>query len=695
MSTSSGIDFLVDYAEGAGALAEVVPEGALLVLPEELRTELSLPEEIGLTEDPETARDDGFLLVTTGHPLLLAAARTVLERGDVGCTSLPRPDGLPPTPGAVEAKAREHIHADHGRIDVTDTPEAADVTVLRVGALLTYSISIDERVQELEEVWVLADSGRAVPEELVTRLQTAVPQPGPTANTAGPTGDAVASAHQLLDGRARKRVGDLARQTSARLQAQLGVVDDYYGQVLSSIDERMHRASSDRVALLGSQAEATRTEWKRRRAEVADDLTPSFEIQPFRLHLVAVPSYRIRATVRRGARAYPLSLSYLPLTSSFLPPQCSSCGSEAVLVAGKEGLGCRTCMTPPRPGEDGETGQVGDGEPVGARPVPVETTREPALPGVLAPDRPDQPGKRPPNRPAERKAETPVPTVRRPQSPGDRGASQARPAPARSGNGRKRTSGRVTPKGSGPRPSSAQSGIQMASSFWSSVRTGELRPRDAVPNSPMHALLRLYGALGPALVIGLEDLRGVSGVSASPVAEGPRGVCSAAGDLQRPGEDDTSFALFWRPGSRSNLVEVEGFPLEHFGTFLARRDDFGKAWRRRFGQFLVPAPEPIVGLDPTAELLLDRSAPFAGLGYACRCLAAWWQLAEQGENDPRTADQLDRSLAASIESMVAKRLDMRVTAPSLAERYECSADQVRRHAKRLQAGVRKVGEPWW
>jgi hypothetical protein len=138
VSTSgSGIDFFVGYAEAEGALAELVPEGAVLVLPEELRSVLSLPEEIGLTEDPETARDDGFLLVTVGHPVLLGAARTVLERGDVGCSSISRPDGLPPTPRALEEKAREHIHADHGRIDVTETPAAVDVPVLRVGALLT------------------------------------------------------------------------------------------------------------------------------------------------------------------------------------------------------------------------------------------------------------------------------------------------------------------------------------------------------------------------------------------------------------------------------------------------------------------------------------------------------------------------------------------------------------------------------
>ena len=76
--------------------------------------------------------------MTAGHPLLMAAAGTVLARGDVGCSSLPRPLGLPPTPAALEDKAREQIQTDHGRIDVVGTPQATNLVVLRVGALLTY-----------------------------------------------------------------------------------------------------------------------------------------------------------------------------------------------------------------------------------------------------------------------------------------------------------------------------------------------------------------------------------------------------------------------------------------------------------------------------------------------------------------------------------------------------------------------------
>ena len=227
------------------------------MLPQELRTALDLPEEIGLTADPETAREDGFLLVTAGHPLLMTAARSVLERGDVGCSSLPRPVGLPLTPSALEEQAREtdpprprpHRRGRHSGSDQRHGVEG--------GALLTYSISIDERVQELEEVWVFADSGRTVPTELSERLRTRALEPGVRPGIGAPKGAGVAGAHDLLCAAAGRRVDELARQTSSRLRGQLEVVDDYYRRVLSSIDERLQRAASDRVTMLTEQSDAT------------------------------------------------------------------------------------------------------------------------------------------------------------------------------------------------------------------------------------------------------------------------------------------------------------------------------------------------------------------------------------------------------------------------------------------------------
>lgn len=238
-------------------------------------------------------------------------------------------------------------------------------------------------------------------------------------------------------------------------------------------------------------------------------------------------------------------------------------------------------------------------------------------------------------------------------------------------------------------------------SFWSSVRSGELRPRDAARNSPMQALLRLYGALGPALVIGLEDAGRMTAITASPVSVEPNGVCSTAGDLQRSGEEDTPFALYWRSGSRSNLLEVEGVPLEYLGPYLTRRDGYGEIFRHRFSHFLTPPPEPLIELDPTAEVLLDQAARFAGLGYAMRCMAAWWYVTGEDDGGGLAIDPIDPidhpdpSAAAAIESIIAKGLGMKLTIPALAERYECSADRVRRHLRRFQAVARHATDLRW
>jgi hypothetical protein len=70
-------------------------------------------------------------------------------------------------------------------------------------------------------------------------------------------------------------------------------------------------------------------------------------------------------------------------------------------------------------------------------------------------------------------------------------------------------------------------------------------------------------------------------------------------------------------------------------------------------------------------------------------MAAWWSVIE-GENvGDLSIDHFDPAAAAACESVVSKRLDMRVTVPSLAERYECSVESVRRHLKLVQPVVRQ------
>jgi hypothetical protein len=235
----------------------------------------------------------------------------------------------------------------------------------------------------------------------------------------------------------------------------------------------------------------------------------------------------------------------------------------------------------------------------------------------------------------------------------------------------------------------------MANSFWSSAHSGELRPRDAVLHSPMRTLLRLYGALGPTYVVGVNDPEGMTGLTATSVSVDSDGTCATNGELQCAGEGDLPYALFWRSGSRSNLIEVEGFPLEELGPLLARRDEYGKIYRRRFRHLLVPPPKPILELDPTAAVLLDRAARFAGLAYAIRCVAAWEYVTERDDEAGSSTERLDPSRAAAIESIVSKRLDMRVTVPALAARYDCQVESVRRHLKSLTSVVRGCTDLRW
>jgi hypothetical protein len=131
------VRFWLDWAQPEGALHEVTPDSALVVLPRPLQAALALPEEIAVTADPEVARDDGALLLTAGHPALDHATEQVLDRGDVGHVVLARPTPLPPGPEVLLAQARAAFLIDHGKIEPAGLPTVGLLPLLRVGALLT------------------------------------------------------------------------------------------------------------------------------------------------------------------------------------------------------------------------------------------------------------------------------------------------------------------------------------------------------------------------------------------------------------------------------------------------------------------------------------------------------------------------------------------------------------------------------
>ncbi|MHB1773821.1 MAG: hypothetical protein ACYCST_19170 [Acidimicrobiales bacterium] len=670
-----------------GALAEHVSEGAVVVLPEELQATYRLPEEVSFTEDPEIGREEGYYLLSLGEPMLRSVAESVLSRGDVGHGHLAWPDSQPPTPAGLERRAREQIQPDHGRVDVSDAPLATHLEVLRVGAMVTYSLSIDEQVQELEEVFVLGD-GAEVAKDVSQRLSAAATEPGAPQGYGQPSIGGIVAADLKLSSRAKRRAAELSRQSGHRLRDQLQVVDDYYGRLLASIGERLERAPGDRARLLSQQADATRIEWQRRRAEVSDEITPTTEVRPFRLHVIWLPAWHVMASVRRGARSFSLPLTYLPLTSSFLLPACPSCGSTALLVAGKDRLACRACVTP----------EV-------SKPVEPKVVTE-AEPG--------------------RSTRADLPATRRTR-PGPLGPPTPRVAAKASGRATpKGTRGRTTAKHDGRRAD--KTGERLTRLLWEAVLSHEgVRPRDVVRWSPIEALFRLYGPRGPGFVVGMRDTEMPRRFLSDTSAPSPDGVVTTAGYLETSAGRELRFYFAWRLDT-GRLLSLDAWPLERAGPLLAASDGFGAAMRERLAGFLCAPPFPSIALEPAERHLLRHATEFAGLGYASRCLAAWWwwqserpsliepgliepeliepeliepELAEPGLIEPGLADEEGTErrqadvLAAAVEAAVARRAGIRLTVNAVAERYGSDLEATRRQIRRIQKDLKVAPAAGW
>jgi hypothetical protein len=292
-----GLRFWLRYAESRGALVEDRGDGALVVLPDELQRALGLPEAVEVTSDPEAGRDeDRVVSLLPGHPVLERAAAAVLDQGDAGCAHVPWPEHPPPAPATLLERARESFTVDHGRIDPAGPPAAVYTPVLRVGALVTYT-ALDQRFREHEEVWVDGRTGLPLPDGDRDRLAAEQHRPG-------------------LPGDHRALVPDLA--------LALGEA----GRLLE--------------ARAAGRGQALAREWLR---DVHQPLETARELRPFRLHLLLVPALALPVQVRRGEREYPFAVIWMQPTAGFAGARCPSCRGDEPLVAGRDRLGCRACLT--------------------------------------------------------------------------------------------------------------------------------------------------------------------------------------------------------------------------------------------------------------------------------------------------------------------------------------------------------------
>lgn len=343
------LGFWLRHVAAAGGLWEPEGDTTYVVLPPPLRDAYRLPEELRVTADPDVAREDGATLLAAGHSVLAEAAERVLATGDTGYLVLARPASVPPGRDVLLAGAREAFPVDHGRIDLSGEPAVVLHPVIRVGALVTYELSAEDRFQEEAQHWVDVPSRRKLPADLIGRLCRA--EADERARRPGqPEGllPAVAAAHRLMDAAAIARRQTLAAEVSAACQSERGRAAAYYADAITGIERRLATAPPDRRAVLEQRLRSTREEEARRLAEIAEKYQARHVIRPYRLHVMLVPALRVAADVLRGDRRYPMCFDWLLPAGAYAPVRCPSCDGEAPLVAGKLKLGCEACL-PPKP----------------------------------------------------------------------------------------------------------------------------------------------------------------------------------------------------------------------------------------------------------------------------------------------------------------------------------------------------------
>jgi hypothetical protein len=578
----------LSYLDHRGGLWEQSGDTVLAMLPGQLSAQHDLPETALITDDPDIAREDGVLFLGSGHPEIDKGAETIIGSGDVGVLTVPHRAKLTSTDDLL-AKIREQVPVDHGRIDATGSILRSHRSLLRLGALVSHTVSADEQFTEVAECLLDVPSRVAWADDAVDRLlrviETAEATGRPEVRASRPA-SAVAAAHRELDSAATRRGQELGVEADVARDAEITRATEYYAAALAAIDKRRSGADEQRRALLDARAHATIGERDRRLAEISEKYRHQHVLRPYRLHLIDIPVWRLATDVRRGERRWPMVFDYLPSLGTVAPTRCPTCDAHSPLVATKTHLGCGTCVpatTPPL-----------RLAPVVESPRPERAPRNGSPTGTAA--APEQGHKRQP------RDSTPATDRKRPCA-----APAALRAPA--------VPNAVAPVAARRPFLPGKPEERKVVGFWNQVGAGETRKlsRLIAPDSPLAALTRLYGTAGPLHGIGVPAghtaVSFTSGNYDRPVA-GQRG--GTAGELHTQ-HGRYPYLLLW---STDKLLD-EVFPYSapwHLGR------------AQMFLEPLTHVPAPRTDLDEVAQLLLTGVAARHGLTFAARALAAWWRL---------------------------------------------------------------------
>lgn len=619
LSEEPALNFWLDYAEREGALVEARRDNALVLLPDALRDESELPEEVTVTASPDVAREDGATLLIAGHPAVDRAAASVLADGDAGCAYLPWPASRPPTRSTLEARARELAPIEQGRIEAASEPIAAYLPLLRAGAMVSYAASLTLRFQEQEEAWVDARTGTVPSGRLlaVAAGRSRLPRPDrPARALEAELSTAIPAVHAELERRAGARQASLALHARRALEAELARADAYYVAALESIERRRAKAPPDRIRLLDAQAEATEAERARRRREIEDEHQPRHELRPFRLHLVHVPAYVLAVDIRRGRQAFRCELAWVPGAEEFAPVRCPACGANEPLTATRERLGCRACSGP------GSSGRVA------AALVPA--------PG--APARRDTP----PDTPPEPPPAAPGPADGRAAAGGANRKRSSRTPPTR----QRRAASSPAQLPSLGFGHAKRLGDKLAVAFWQCVADGDRWPRQkSARDSPLRALYRLYGSAGPLHAIGALGSEDPEGLVAWTLPPRPERPVLTVGNLKVQGRSYPYALSWWLAAGKPVVGEIAPAP-DPLALPPSGGDTADIA--RRLG---VGAPTPMLELDPVALRLWRVELERSGLPFAIRCLAAWWRIQPKFDGDGTFPDA---AVAAAVAAALAR-----------------------------------------
>jgi hypothetical protein len=529
---------------------------------------------------------------------------------------------------------------DHGKLSATGTPPVETyLPVLRAGAMVSYSASLEDRFQEREEVWI--DARTCLPLETSMRAHVASRSLEPGIDPARPVlacdlPAAMVAAHSLIEGRALTRRAELSGQTRGAREAELRRAATYYATALESIAARAATAPQERRGLLASQAEVTITERDRRLAEIEERFEPRHEIQPFRLHLIAVPALSVPVSVRRGDRAFPLTLTWVPGGVGVLPLRCPHCGDSSPLVAGRDRLGCRTCI--PRPAVEPA--------PTVPRPEPRESSELRAPNASARPQEPQRP-MAPARSPARQAAHLPASKSRRPTKPA---------------TATKRTASRGA-----DHERLFKLGAKLATAFWDAAALGgRWRGKATVAHSPMSVLARLYGTQGPFRAIGVPPGALPLDMIVRETVPHPGGSHATSG-LLATSAGSFFYALRWQVAQGDPVV---GEVLPHLcpdGALVA-----ASSLPAIVASELLNPPPPRTPLDPVETQIWEETVGSIGLSFVLRCLAQWWQIRAAAGTERHSPD----ATAAAIVERVRARAGLRPRTPGQSKLWSPDASSI-------------------